>query len=631
MRINTYILCCFFGLIKTVDAQDFASAKIPAELRLNAEIVIRDEQREIKVHSKTKVIEDYKIVFTVLNKQGDYFATVSENYDKNTSLKNLKVNVYDSLGIKTKSYSKGDFQDQSLISGSTMYADDRVTYLDVSKNIYPYTIEFSYTKTYNSNFYIPLWSPQFHYNVAVEQSNFSISYPEDLPFKFKESNMSKAVTSSEEGFTTKRYSCKNLSAIEYEYLSTGFGDLTPWVNFSPKDFSFEDTVGDMSTWRSFGNWVYQLSKDGDQLPPEIASKVHELTDGLASPEEKVKKLYNYMQSKTRYISVQLGIGGFKPFPAEKVAVNNYGDCKALSNYMKALLKEAQIPSQLVIVKAGKNKDLWADFSAIGQANHMILCVPMVKDTVWLECTSQRNPYNYLGSFTGDRNVVLVSDEGGKVVKTPKLNPKDNFQVRKAKIVLDANGNAVCNISTKFGGEQFEHYHDQLFEEVKEQKDFIYKNIGIKNPQITSLNYSQEDQNMPLLEQALNLNATKMMTGLGDNFFLSLNLMNKIEHIPQTYKDRKTQFAIGFSFYNKDEISYEVPAGFRIDFLPEDQEIKSVFGVYKTKTTKENNVIIYTRELEMWKKTYEPDKYNELIEFYNSVYKADKRKAVIVKI
>src|SRR5690606_36041786 len=107
---------------------------------------------------------------------------------------------------------------------------------------------------------------------------------------------------------------------------------------------------------------------------------------------------------------------------EKVAVNNYGDCKALSNYMKALLKEAQIPSQLVIVKAGKNKDLWADFSAIGQANHMILCVPMVKDTVWLECTSQRNPYNYLGSFTGDRNVILVSDEGGKVVKTPKLNP-----------------------------------------------------------------------------------------------------------------------------------------------------------------------------------------------------------------
>ncbi len=631
MKKRLYVLLCLIGIANTVFAQEYASSKIPSALRDKAEIVIRDEQRDIKVFSKTKVVEEYKVVFTILNKQGDSYSTVSEYYDKGSSLKGLKVTVYDSLGIKGKSYSKSDFTDQSQISGGTMYQDDRVLYLTVHENTYPYTIEFSYTKNINSNFFISPWVPQYYYNIAVQKSNFNISYPNDLPLKYKESSLSKAKTTSDASFTTKSYSCENLNAIEYEDLSVGITNITPWAYFSPNTFSFENTEGDMTTWNTFGNWIYQLSKGGDKLPPEIASKVHELTAGLSTPQEKVKKLYNYMQSKTRYISVQLGIGGFIPFPAEKVAVNNYGDCKALSNYMKSLLKEVNIPSQLVIVKAGDNKDLWSDFSSIGQANHMILCVPMVKDTVWLECTSQRNPYNYLGSFTGDRNVILVSENGGKVVKTPKLNAKDNFQIRKAKVVLDESGNAICNINSKFGGEQFENYHSQLYEEPKEQKDYIYKYIGISNPEIINLKYAQNDTNTPTLEQSIDLKATKVMSGLGNNFFLALNLMNKRQYVPQAYDNRKTDFAINFSYYDKDEISYELPATLKVDFLPEDQEIKSEFGVYKTKTIKENNTITYSRELEMWRKTYKPSEYPKLIEFYNAVYKADKQKAVIVKM
>ena len=54
------------------------------------------------------------------------------------------------------------------------------------------------------------------------------------------------------------------------------------------------------------------------------------------PIEKAKIVYKYMQEKTRYISVQVGIGGFKPMLAKDVDRLGYGDCKALSNYTKAL-------------------------------------------------------------------------------------------------------------------------------------------------------------------------------------------------------------------------------------------------------------------------------------------------------
>ncbi len=82
-------------------------------------------------------------------------------------------------------------------------------------------------------------------------------------------------------------------------------------------------------------------------------KVHELTDHLTDKRQKVFALYDYLQKNTRYISVQLGIGGWQPFPADYVATKRYGDCKALSNFMVALLKEAGIKAQLC-------GDLWRE-------------------------------------------------------------------------------------------------------------------------------------------------------------------------------------------------------------------------------------------------------------------------------
>ena len=63
-----------------------------------------------------------------------------------------------------------------------------------------------------------------------------------------------------------------------------------------------------------------------------------------------------MQNNTRYISIQLGIGGWRPFEAAYVASKGYGDCKALSNYMYSLLKEAGILSYYTLVKAGAGEE-----------------------------------------------------------------------------------------------------------------------------------------------------------------------------------------------------------------------------------------------------------------------------------
>ena len=109
----------------------------------------------------------------------------------------------------------------------------------------------------------------------------------------------------------------------------------------------------MNTWEGFGKFISELLKGRDVLPDDIKVKVHQLTDQLKDDKQKVYVLYDFLQKNTRYISIQLGIGGWQPFDAKYVAAKRYGDCKALSNYMVALLKESRYSSKICGHQSGQ--------------------------------------------------------------------------------------------------------------------------------------------------------------------------------------------------------------------------------------------------------------------------------------
>src|SRR5579863_10407875 len=147
-----------------------------------------------------------------------------------------------------------------------------------------------------------------------------------------------------------------------------------------------------------------------------------------------------MQQKTHYVSVQMGIGGWRPFTAADVDKDGYGDCKALVNYTKALLKSVDINSYYCVVYGNTEEKLSLrdDFASL-QGNHVILCLPFKNDTTWLECTDQKIPLGFLGDFTDDRTVLAFTPEGGKLMHTPKYTTDENLEKRKANFVIDQEG------------------------------------------------------------------------------------------------------------------------------------------------------------------------------------------------
>jgi hypothetical protein len=630
MRLKLLVLfaiCIATGSLKA--QSDYDVDKIPAELKKGATAVVRNEEMEVVVKSQSAATMVYKTAITILSKNSEALAAMSEYYDKFSSVYNLKASMYDAKGVKIKTYKSTDFKDRSIISEGTLFDDSRIKELYFLNASYPFTVEYSYEKDFNGYLMFPSWTPVAYYDVAVEKSSYTLKVPQDIKIKFLASGLTKTDSSMVNRVTNYKWSVKEFPAAEYEPMSVGLQEITPWVKATPNKFEYDDSKGSVESWKSLGSWIYDLSKDVQRLPETTKIKVRALVASAKTDREKINILYKYLQSNTRYVSVQLGIGGFKPIAAEKVAAVSYGDCKALSNYMKSMLDAVDIKSNLVMLGSDM-PSLNPNYASFGQANHMILCVPSVKDTIWLECTSQVMPIGFLGNSTAAKSVLLVTEEGGKLVRTPVYNPADNFQKRTASVVLDEAGHGEITIKTNYGACQYEDNIAMLLRDPTAQRKSIMNSLSIPNMEIITVSYSQPDKDVPILEEHIKLNSSQLLTQGGDKMFLTLNLLNRIDAVPRKVENRRTGFAVSFGYRDTDEIIYTIPKGYKAEFIPPPVTIESEFGRYTGKTEVKDNTLVYTRTLEMKSKKYAAQKYLEAVEFYKKMYIADKQKAVLAK-
>jgi hypothetical protein len=106
-------------------------------------------------------------------------------------------------------------------------------------------------------------------------------------------------------------------------------------------------------------------------------------------------------------------------------------------------------------------------------------------------------------------------------------------------------------------------------------------------------------------------------------------MNRSTNIPEKLESRKTNIVKRVGYTDIDIIEYHLPEGIYPEFLPAPVKLKSRFGEYEVTYALTNGNLIYTRKLIMNKGEFPADTYNELIEFYKNLSKADNTKIVFL--
>lgn len=337
-----------------------------------------------------------------------------------------------------------------------------------------------------------------------------------------------------------------------------------------------------------------------------------------------------MQNRTRYVSIQLGIGGWQPFDAQTVNKNGYGDCKALSNYMFALLKAVNIKSHYAIVFAGTDEQNIDVTFPSNQFNHAILCIPAPKDTIWLECTSQTAPFGYIGSFTDNRNVLLITPEGGKIARTTKYTGKNNIKSSISFIKIDDSGNASGKSEISYKNIFFDQVSSMIGLTFDEMRKSLKAKMEYSNIEFSEIQYSMEKKRFPQATEKIDFTLKNYASVSNQRLFLPLNFIKKEEITLKKSENRKTDFTCPLFGIEKDSLVFEIPENYTPEYLPEKIKIETEFGSYETDIKFENNKLYYFRKTIFEKKKYKAEKYNDFIDFMIIINKKDNEDAVFIK-
>jgi len=607
--VAAFVVLAAYGAEKI----SYPVSQIPDSLKENAYSVVRYESTNFDYLDEQNGLQKVVRVVTVLDEKGESAAQFDESTGKFWELKNFSGEIYDQNGKQIK---KVKFSDLVTSTFSSEWASDEVRNVyHYSNPIYPYTVKYEYDiKFKNGIIRFPTFAPLEDFNQSLQQARYTLSIPSEVKFSSDAKNLPLFVKQSNNGKDVYTWEVNGRKAIDSEPYMAKLDTVIPLLNLKPDDFVYESSKGTMRTWADLGRWEWGLVRDRDELPLAAVDKLKAMVANLSSDRAKIQKLYEYLQSTTRYVSIQLGIGGYQPAMAAEVYKKGVGDCKGLTNYMKAMLKAVGINSYFTIIHLGGSKGFNRAYPSPAQANHVILTVPISGDTIPLECTSKYMPFGYVHADIAGHDALMVTPDGGRLIKLKAYPDSGSFIHKYLNITLDRNGVMQAVVTAAYEMSEFE---DMLTFEKEMDKEERIKDIkaDYSLPSMTIANVScvEKHDEKPRMEVKYNLQSETYATKSGSRLFCPVNpLRNRMKLFSK--RMRKYPFVFSSGMNECDTIRLSLPDGFTIESRPSDLILQKKFGSFKSTITQQGNNLLVVQHFVINKGTYPASFNNELKDF-----------------
>lgn len=610
------------------DRPELAVSELNPLLVLGADQVVREQDFRFEVSDIKSGRVYEKIVFTVFNEDARN-RVFRLFYGPDTRIRKNSVTLYDKNGSFIRSSGRKDVEDYPAVSGGTLYQDDRFERIELTYPEYPYSLEIEYEKDISGIEYAvyPDWRILPDFKTSVEKASFTVVTNQPLHYRAHNIDLEPVVTKESEG-NVYTWQVENMPTLSRQSYAPPAFQQIPMILCSPGTFEIDGYTGSLESWQEYGKFMYQLIQGRDVLTPSVAQDVDKIIADAATTRDAIEQLYQYMQAEVRYVSVQLGIGGWQPFSAEYVIENKYGDCKALSNYMMALLKQAGIESYPTLIQRGTSDYQIEDDFANPRFNHMVLYVP--GEDMWLECTSTSYPAGYLGSDNEDRRVLLVTPEGGRVARTPVYNHETNREDIEAEVKLRPDGSARIKYQQSLHGEphEFFRYVHQNWSN-KEVRDYWSEHSSIPGFVLDEFQVTPS-QTEPSANLLYSGNTDRYAAAAGKRLFVPLNLVSVYGHVPNDIESRTDSIYFNKAVSEDLSVRVRVPDGFQVEGLPEGVTFDSKVGTYQLQIERDENYIVYKRSLTMKETVLPPEEYTAFREFFLELSRHENAKMVLVE-
>jgi hypothetical protein len=582
--------------------------------------------------------------YKILRPQGRERGRVAVYFDEETRITYLKAWSITAAGLEYEMKEKEFIETQPFYGA--LYDDTRLKVARIPAAEPGNIVGYEYEQKRRPYILQDVWA--FQDEIPVRTARFVLRLPRGWEYQTVWRNYGevKPRPVSENEWV---WELQDIAAIESE------PSMPPWravagrlsVTYFPRDAQ-KHPGKSHDSWNDVGLWYSQLSDARRRESPAIKDKVAELTSGTSNLEEKIQALAAFAQRDIRYVAIEIGIGGYQPHAAQDIFQNRYGDCKDKVTLLHVMLRAIGVDSHYVLLHSSRGA-VSPTFPSMTNFNHVILAIRLPKELpvgtlyarmehprlgplLLFDPTDPVTPLGYLPALEQGSHGLLVTEDGGELIKLPLLPPAVNRLFRSGRFQLDSNGVLTGEVKEVRWGTPGISMRAQLLatprsERVKVLESFLTQFLG--GFQLTGARI----ENLENYSQTLIVTYSFRSEGYGQPaggllLFRPRVLGQKTLDLLER-KERKHPVEFSTNETHSDIYEFVLPEGYQVDELPLSAETQFPFAEYRSKVEVKGNVLHYTRMYQIKDILIPTDQLNDLKNFHR-VVSADERAYAILK-
>ena len=552
-------------------------------------------------HTGEKSRIRYRKVIKVFNKRGvKNYGEFKIRFNKSNEKVNLieaKTIKKDGEVLKPKEKAINEITPPEAANAS-IYSDARIKVISMS-GVEPGSILVCEYEKVKDSYAIKdeFWNYQlFQYTDPIKRNKLELKVPKnkEVNYKVRNGNIEPTVQ-NKQNYKLYTWEQQNVPAIVKEKNMPSLLNIAPLIEIS--------TIDD---WSQVSTWYQGLIKDQYEINQEIKNKIKELTKDSNEQEDKIRNIYNYVTSQIRYIGLQFGESGYKPYSAKTTFENKYGVCKEKATLLIAMLREIGVKAEPVLINRGSaTVDL--DIPSPALFNHMIVYLP--EKDMYLDPTSKGT---MKGVLPGDQGKNVFLPESNKITKSPISDAVQNQSISIQTVELKEDGSADIVYQEKMTG-LYGFTYKRAYQKYKEEQitRLIKRGIsrGFTNASVEKINYKginnlDEELSIEIPELKVKNYAEKMGNMLTIKpFKFPINLTQVVAS-----KTRSYPIYLSFKRNIKRQVNINIPAGYKINYLPKNQTFSNEVGSLKVNYKEQKEKIMVDFNLIVDRKEISADEY-----------------------
>ena len=371
-----------------------------------------------------------------------------------------------------------------------------------------------------------------------------------------------------------------------------------------------------------------------QPSPALQHRVDSLMAGATTEEEKVRRVYYWVQDNVKYIAFEQGLRGFIPHDAGLVYARRYGDCKDMANLTNEMLHLAGVPhAYLTWVGTRDLPYKYAELATPGVDNHMIATYePTPGQYVFLDATSKHTPYGMPSAMIqGKEGLLGLDPKSSRVVDIPAMDKGRSGADDASVLTLDGTTLRGTGKLSLAGYAKVNHSYGLDGLDRTAEPRYIKALLERGNNKFFVDKYSIA--NLDTRDQPLSISYDYRLQDyvqqVDDEVYINLSLERPYATDRIDSTTRKLPRYNEFAHTDHTRTELVVPAGYEVSYLPPTAQAQGEALGFKVSYERQGNKIIQDREVYVNYLLLQPKQFgswNSVVNKLGSAY----REVVILK-